>query len=342
MALGPLMLDLTAQKLSSEEEDLLLNPLVGGVIYFSRNYESPQQIRELSDCIRQIRPELLIAVDQEGGRVQRFKEGFTRIPAMQTFLPLYRKNPEAALALVKNSAWLMASELLAVGIDFSFAPVLDLDDCQCEVIANRSFSPHAQEAIALAGAWIEGMHEAGMATTGKHFPGHGSVTVDSHLGLPIDNREFASIAANDLIPFATLVKNLDAMMPAHILFPQVDPEHTVGFSSYWLQTILRQDLAFDGVIFSDDLTMEGAASGGSFVERAHLALAAGCDMILVCNQRAGVEAILKGLNIDYGEQSQLRLERMRSRQKYKQGVSLADLQQQSRWQLTQQLLSAIT
>lgn len=337
MAIGPLMLDLEGLELTLEEQGFLSHPFIGGVIYFTRNYESAEQIKRLTDSIRRIRPELLIAVDQEGGRVQRFRDGFTRLPAMQKFLPLYRKNAFTTLALVKDSAWLMASELLAVGIDFSFAPVLDLDDFKCDVIADRSFSSEAEETIALSRAWIAGMHEAGMAATGKHFPGHGSVTADSHLALPVDDREFSDIASKDLLPFIALSNSLDAIMPAHIVFSKVDPDHAVGFSPYWLQTILRKDLGFDGVIFSDDLTMEGAASGGTFVKRAQLALSAGCDMILVCNHRAGVLEILReSKSLDY-ESSAHRLDAMRSTKLF----DLTDIKKQPRWRLSQQLLSAI-
>ena len=293
MTIGPVMLDLEGLTLTSEEEALLLHPLVGGVIYFARNYESPEQIQALAQAIREIRPELLLAVDQEGGRVQRFKEGFTPLPAMQQFLPLYRKNAQAALSLVENTGWLMASELLSVGVDFSFAPVLDLDDHHCEVIANRSFSPKAEETLSLTGAFLAGMHAAGMATTGKHFPGHGSVAGDSHLLLPVDKRGFDEIASKDLLPFVGLQSHLDALMPAHILFPKVDDKQPVGFSSYWLQTVLRTDLGYKGVTFIDDLSMEGAVGAGTYTERAQLALDAGCDMVLVCNNRAGALEVLE-------------------------------------------------
>ena len=204
--------------LTPEEEELLQHPHVGGVIYFSRNYQSPEQIKALSENIRQLRPGLLLAVDQEGGRVQRFKEGFTTLPPMQQFLSLYRKNAQSTLAIVKDSAWLMASELLSVGIDISFAPVLDIDDFFSDVIADRSFSSVATEVVALANAWIMGMKEAGMAVTGKHFPGHGGVKGDSHHVLPVDKRSFEQIAKQDLIPFVELMPQLDALMPAHILF----------------------------------------------------------------------------------------------------------------------------
>lgn len=335
---APVMVDIQSTVLNDEERILLTHPQVGGLILFSRNYESPEQVRALCTSIRSVKPEILIAVDQEGGRVQRFQAGFTRLPAMQQFLPLYRKNSQAALKLVQDSAWLMASELLDVGIDFSFGPVLDIDDHKCSVIADRSFSPQASEVVALAGAWLKGMHEAGMATTGKHFPGHGGVSVDSHLQLPIDEREFTEIAERDLLPFAALLEQLDAIMPAHILFPKVDQHHSVGFSGYWLQTILREDMGFHGVIFSDDLSMEGAASVGSFTQRAELALKAGCDMVLVCNNQSAAREVLDSLNVQQLSPSNERLQAMRARK----SVDGKELNQSSRWRLTQQLLRNLT
>ncbi|MBX2808716.1 MAG: beta-N-acetylhexosaminidase [Cellvibrionaceae bacterium] len=307
------MLDLQGLSLAADERELLAHPAVGGVIFFARNYASSQQISQFCRSIRAIRPDILLAVDQEGGRVQRFTSGFTRLPAMQQFLPLYRKNPDAALGLLRNCAWLMAAELLAVGIDFSFAPVLDSDDKTCAVIADRAFSPKPEEVVALAGAWIAGMHEAGMAATGKHFPGHGGVTADSHLALPVDERELDVIAQADLIPFTALASELDGMMPAHIVFPQVDKQ-AVGFSTYWLQTLLRKQLGFQGVIFSDDLSMAGAASVGDYTARAQSALAAGCDMILVCNNRQAVVDILDYFSALPKIPSSSRLGAMRARQ----------------------------
>ena len=205
MAIGPLMIDIAGTSLTEEDKELIQHPLIGGIIYFSRNYESVEQISRLSRQIRQLNPEVLIAVDQEGGRVQRFKDGFTRLPAMQQFLPLYRKQPDAALRLVEDCGWLMAVELLTVGVDFSFAPVLDLDDRQSDVIADRSFSKDPDEASALAEAFMLGMRSAGMATTGKHFPGHGSVVADSHKELPCDLRGLNDIQSHDLIPFTRLL-----------------------------------------------------------------------------------------------------------------------------------------
>lgn len=288
------MLDLSGLELTADERTLLTEPLVGGVIFFARNYASPEQLSALVAEIRSIRPELLLAVDQEGGRVQRFKEGFTRLPAMQAFLPLYRQDAESTLKLVQDAGWLMAAEVLSLGVDFSFAPVLDVDDAHCSVIADRAFSADAAEVASLAGAFIDGMHEAGMASTGKHFPGHGAVTGDSHLVLPVDERSWDDIAQRDWVPFEKLAKRLDAVMPAHIVFSQIDTQ-PVGFSSLWLQEKLRGELNFDGVIFSDDLSMEGAAGAGGYGERAELALAAGCDMVLVCNNRDGAIEVIRRL-----------------------------------------------
>jgi len=341
MPLGPIMLDLDGTRLTAEEKTLLQHPLVGGVIYFSRNYESIEQIEQLSSTIREIRPEILIAVDQEGGRVQRFKEGFTRLPAMQRFLPLYRKNPASATTLIKDCGWLMASELLCVGIDFSFAPVLDVDDHHCSVIADRAFSNQPEQVIELASAFIDGMHEAGMAATGKHFPGHGNVNQDSHLTLPEDDRSMEDIASSDMLPFRQLASSLDAIMPAHIRFPQIDPEHPVGFSTYWLQDILRKQLQFSGVIFSDDLTMEGAAIAGSYSERAHLAIAAGCDMVLICNHRAGALEVIRTLEqqVSKGHRfSEKRLVSMQAKRK----PSLRQLKDEQRWQRANAIMGAMT
>lgn len=337
MAIGPLMLDLHTTELSSEEQLLLLNPLVGGVIYFSRNFESIDQIKQLTSEVRAVRPELLIAVDQEGGRVQRFREGFTPIPAMQSFLKAYRHDSDNTLKLVKNTGWLMAIEILSLGIDFSFAPVLDTDDCFCSVIADRAFSPIPSEVTALAGAWIDGMKEAGMAVTGKHFPGHGKVALDSHLDMPIDERPLSEIETSDMIPFVDLAHKLDAIMPAHILFPQIDKHFTVGFSHQWLQIMLREKLQFDGVIFSDDLSMEGAAAVGGYVSRAKQALSAGCDMILLCNHREGVLEVIDELSYQNSSESLNRLNKMRY-----SGTTWNDsLKHQPRWQQTKKSLESL-
>jgi len=298
MTAGPLMLDLEGAQLTVEEEDLLRHPMVGGVIFFARNCVSRAQVCELTEAVKAIRPELLLAVDQEGGRVQRLREGYTRFPPMAKLGALLTQGDAKAAELLKDVGWLLAAEVLASGLDFSFAPVLDVDDQHCEVIADRAFSADPSWVTQAAGHFIAGFHEAGMAATGKHFPGHGAVTADSHLETPRDERELAAIRSRDLIPFAELASVLDGIMPAHIIFPAVD-DTCVGFSRRWLARILREELAFNGVIFSDDLSMKGADMAGSYTRKAALALDAGCDMILVCNNRAGALEVLDYLDRRY-------------------------------------------
>lgn len=297
--LGPVILDLKDKALSEEEIEILAHPKVAGVILFSRNYDSPSQLIDLCYHIRKSRSlPLLITVDQEGGRVQRFREGFSALPALAKIGQLHQNKPEEALKLAETCGWLIAAELLSVGVDLSFAPVLDLNTGS-PAIGDRAF--HSDPAIVtkLAQAIIKGMHEVGMASTGKHFPGHGSVTTDSHLTLPIDNREWKEVANQDLLPFKNLIQSgIRAMMPAHIVFSKMD-DKAVGFSPFWLQTILRKQLEFNGVIFSDDLNMEGASFAGNYTERAQAALEAGCDMVLICNNRQGAIEILDHLPNDY-------------------------------------------
>jgi beta-N-acetylhexosaminidase len=294
--IGPIMLDLAGTELSSEERNMLQHPLVGGVILFTRNYVSPEQITVLCQTIRQAREwPLLIAVDHEGGRVQRFREGFTILPSMGSLGQLYEKSPQEALKLAESYGKTIATELMAVGIDLSFTPVLDLNKGICPAIGDRAFSKQSAVVVKLAKALMHGMHGVGMAATGKHFPGHGAVNVDSHLGLPIDTRSFAEIEQEDLIPFVELIRGgIDALMPAHILFPAID-DKPVGFSRHWLHDILRKQLQFTGVIFSDDLNMAGADIAGDYADRAKAALEAGCDMALICNNRSGAIQILDGL-----------------------------------------------
>ncbi|MYM62129.1 beta-N-acetylhexosaminidase [Pseudomaricurvus sp. HS19] len=336
MTLGPVILDLESTSLSAEERQLLLHPAVGGVILFSRNITDYQQLQVLVADIRSVRGELLVCVDQEGGRVQRCKEGFTRLPPMQVFHGLWEEDPTAALQLARDCGWLLASEILAVGIDFSFAPVLDVDDSFCSVIGDRAFSSDPQRVSELAGAFIDGAHEAGMAVTGKHFPGHGSVRGDSHLELPTDSRRFDEVEARDLIPFVQLQPRLDAVMPAHIVFSAVDTE-PVGFSARWLREILRQQLGFTGVVFSDDLNMEGASVAGSYVNRARQALQAGCDLVLVCNNRPGAEDVLQNLEPDLYQCQTGDRDSMRARQR----PQADELRCSERWQNTSSRLQQL-
>ena len=283
------MLDIAGTWLTAEDRQLLRQPEVGGLILFARNIESPRQVRELCQSIRALRPDLLLAVDQEGGRVQRLRQGFLRLPAMRAIA-----DNDNAEELAGHCGWLMATEVLAVGLDLSFAPVLDLDHQRSAVVGSRAFEGDPQRATRLAGAFIRGMREAGMAATGKHFPGHGWAEADSHVAIPLDERSLDEIRACDLQPFRLLAGELDAVMPAHVIYPQVDAQ-PAGFSRRWLQGILRGELGFDGVIFSDDLSMAGAHVVGDAGQRIVAALSAGCDMGLVCNDRAAAELALAAL-----------------------------------------------
>lgn len=308
--IGALMLDIEGTELNQEDIQLLQTPQVGGVILFSRNISSPAQVRALTDHMRQVRPDILIAVDQEGGRVQRLKAGFTLLPAMGRFGELYLTKPERALTLAEHCGWLMATEVLAVGIDFSFAPVLDINAVS-DVIGDRGFAKNVQDIVPLAGAFMHGMKRAGMANTGKHFPGHGSVKADSHVAAAIDSRSYDEIYQNDMQSFIQLQPKLDALMPAHVIYENIDP-NPAGFSKYWIQNVLRQQLNYDGVLFSDDLTMQAACVAGGADARIRAALDAGCDMGLVCNQREAACLALEAIT-DLPMPNQQRLERMRGK-----------------------------
>ncbi|WP_180128428.1 MULTISPECIES: beta-N-acetylhexosaminidase [unclassified Acinetobacter] len=308
--IGALMLDIAGTELTQEDIELLQAPQVGGMILFGRNIESPEQVRALTDHMRQIRPDILIAVDQEGGRVQRLKQGFTLLPAMGKFGELYLTEPEKAVELAEQCGWLMAAEVLAVGIDFSFAPVLDLNDVS-DVIGDRGFAKNMQDIIPLASAFLKGMKRAGMASTGKHFPGHGSVKADSHVAAAIDHRSYEEIYQKDMQSFIQLQPQLDALMPAHVIYENIDP-NPAGFSPYWIQKVLRQELQFDGVLFSDDLSMQAACVAGGADARIQAALNAGCDMGLVCNNRESACIALDGIQ-NLALPNQERLERMRGK-----------------------------
>ena len=335
---GPVIIDLEGLSVLDAERPRLLNPYVGGIILFARNVQDCAQLERLLAEIRGIRPELLVCVDQEGGRVQRCRDGFTRLPPMQVFNQLFTEDEPQALALAADCGWLLAAEVRAVGIDFSFAPVLDVDDDFSSVIGDRSFSHQPERVTALSQAFIHGMHQAGMAVTGKHFPGHGGVGGDSHLELPVDSRSLAELEAKDLQPFRKLMPQLDALMPAHIVFPAMDATHSVGFSKIWLQGYLRETCGYDGVLFSDCLTMEGAAAVGGYPERAQAALSAGCDVILVCNNPVGAGEVLNYLQEQGGEPHSERFPSMRPQGR---ALSMAELKQLPRWQLTVAALAAL-
>ncbi len=312
MTLGPVILDVVGQRVTSEEREILRHPSAGGVILFARNFESPRQLRALTTEIRALRrPELLISVDHEGGRVQRFHEGFTRIPPMRLLGERWDAGAAQARILAESTGYVVAVELRTHGIDFSFAPVLDVDFGSSSIIGDRAFSDEPAVIAALAGAFVAGLTGGGAASVGKHFPGHGYVKADSHVDVPVDERELGEIEVADLLPYRELIKGgLDGIMPAHVIYPKVD-RRPAGFSPVWLKEVLRGRLGFDGMIFSDDLSMEGASVAGGVVQRAEAALAAGCDMILVCNAPQAVSDVLDGLKL--GPLDRVRAERMRGR-----------------------------
>jgi len=314
MSLGPVMIDLEGFEISSVEQEMLLHPLVGGVILFTRNYESPEQITELVEAIHRIRtPHLLVAVDHEGGRVQRFRDGFTQLPPVGKLALRYQQDSKAARKLAETFGWLMAIELRSVGVDFSFAPVLDVDRGVSDIIGDRSFGKDPEMVSSLAAAYVRGMHKAGMVATGKHFPGHGAIKADSHIACPVDARSFEDIYAEDVVPFERLINNgLAGIMPAHVVYSAVD-SHPAGFSSFWLNQVLRNKLEFQGVIFSDDLSMEGASVAGDIVDRAKAALKAGCDMVLVCNDPGSASRVLDNLGEHNDPIAHVRFARMHGR-----------------------------
>ncbi len=292
-ALGPVVLGVEGTELTPADRARLAHPLVGGVILFARNYTGSAQLRALTAAIRAVRdPALLVCVDHEGGRVQRFRDGFTAIPPMRTLGELWDRDVAAAADEAERLGTIIARELVAHGVDFSFTPVLDLDFGASTVIGNRAFSDNPNAAAHLAACLRRGLEAGGCAAVGKHFPGHGFVAADSHLEVPVDERPLADLLAHDLVPFAVLAQQgLEAVMPAHVVYPAVD-SLPAGYSRIWLQDILRGRLAFDGVIFSDDLGMAGAHTAGDIVGRADAALAAGCDMVLACNEFDAIDDLL--------------------------------------------------
>lgn len=318
--MSTLLIDLEGYELTQEEVELLQHPLVAGLILFTRNFYDRAQLQALVKSVRNcVKKPLLITVDQEGGRVQRFREGFTLLPAMQAFAAL-SNDVRQQQAWAHEAGWQMAAEMIASDIDLSFAPVLDLGH-ECGAIGDRSFGKEVKTAIDLAGVFINGMHEAGMASTGKHFPGHGRVLADSHLETPYDERSQADIFSEDIQPFQQLIaqQKLDAIMPAHVIYTQCDSQPASG-SEYWLKRILREQFNFDGAIFSDDLGMKGAGFMGDFVARSEKALNAGCDLLLLCNEREGVIQVLDKLKFSenplHSHARQTRLNRLFKKRAY--------------------------
>jgi len=313
MSLGPFMIDIAGTELTPEDIRLLKDPRVGSVILFSRNYRDVAQVTALTAAIRAVRsPHLLIAVDHEGGRVQRFREGFTKLPAARLLGRRYGDHRQG-LALAQSVGWLMASELRAVGVDFSFAPCVDLDYGVSEIIGDRAFHSDPDAVAALAVAYMSGMREAGMAAVAKHFPGHGAVIADSHVALPVDRRKFVDLEG-DIRPYRLLIdNNLAGVMAAHVVYPAVDA-FPASLSKHWITGVLRRELGFHGCVFADDLTMAGAAAFGGPIERAELAFAAGCDVLPICNDRQAVQSVLDHFGPDVGSAaSQARVVRMRAR-----------------------------
>ncbi len=311
MTLGPVMLDIAGTALDESDRKRLSHPQVGGVILFSRNYHDPAQLARLCREIHALRdPRLVVAVDHEGGRVQRFREGFQAIPAMGHLGDLYNDEPQQALRCAENFAWVMAAELLHYGVDLSFAPVLDIGNPISSVIGDRAFHRDPESICHLANAWVRGMRRAGMEAVGKHFPGHGSVEGDSHHVMPFDRRSFAEIEALDLIPFRRVIAtHLAGIMMAHVIYDHVD-QQPAGYSGYWIETVLRGQLGFEGMVFSDDLSMSGAESVGGYPARARASLDAGCDILLVCNNPEGADEVLDSLAGYANPTTQLRMVRL--------------------------------
>jgi beta-N-acetylhexosaminidase len=338
LSLGPLMVDIDGTELTPEDVRVLSHPLVGSVILFSRNYRDVAQLRALTAAIRGVRsPHLLIAVDHEGGRVQRFREGFTRLPAARALGRRYDENRREGLALAQSVGWLMASELRAVGLDFSFAPCVDLDYGVSEIIGDRAFHGDPDTVAALAVAYMSGMREAGMAAVAKHFPGHGAVIADSHVALPVDRRNFVDLEG-DIRPYRLLIENnVAGVMGAHVVFPAIDAL-PASLSKSWINGVLRGDLKYHGCVFADDLTMAGAAAFGGVIERAELAFAAGCDVLPICNDRQAVKSVLEHFAPDLGSPaSQARVVRMRAR-----GEAPENLGADRQWQQTVTLIANLS
>ena len=337
---GPVMVDVAGYTLTKAEKKRLRHPLVGGVILFARNFENRAQLTALTRQIHKARKEpLLILVDHEGGRVQRFREdGFTPLPPMRALGQLWDQDPLQAMRLATEAGYVLAAELRACGVDMSFTPVLDLDYGVSKVIGNRAFHADPRVVTMLSRALVHGLALAGMSACGKHFPGHGYVEADSHHEIPVDPRTLDEIMKDDAAPYAWLGDAvLPSVMPAHVIYPKVD-KHPAGFSKRWVQDILRKRLGYDGVVFSDDLTMEGAAVAGDILDRANAALRAGCDMVLVCNRPDLADDLLARLEFEHPPESVARIRRLMPRF---DAPDWDTLQAESRYQNARRLQSQI-
>lgn len=339
MSLGPIMLDVPGVALTDEDRRRLMHPLVGGVILFARNYQSAAQLVTLTAEIHALRtPHLLIAVDHEGGRVQRFREGFTVLPPMRELGRIWDQHPAEARRLARECGFVLAAELRAHGVDMSFTPVLDLDYGASGVIGDRAFHSEVDAVADLAHQLMLGLRDAGMGSVGKHFPGHGFVRADSHLDIPIDERSYADIEQADLVPFRRMAGyGMTGVMPAHVIYPAVD-SLPAGFSSVWLKQILRDELGFDGAVFSDDLSMKGASVVGDMVARVAAALNAGCDMALVCNDCAAADEVLARLDYCMPAISITRIARMHGKQ---HPPGMTELREQTRYASAVHMLAGI-
>ncbi|WP_035884897.1 beta-N-acetylhexosaminidase [Cupriavidus metallidurans] len=312
---GPVVLDVVGKELTAEDARRIAHPLTGGVILFARNFESRAQLVALTRAIREVRDDALICIDHEGGRVQRAKtDGFTHLPAMSRLGALWDRDVLAATKVAMACGYVLAAELRACDIDLSFTPVLDLDYGRSGVIGDRAFHADPRAVTMLANHLTHGLLLAGMANCGKHFPGHGYVEADSHVAIPVDERGLDEILSQDARPYDWMGPALASVMPAHVIYPKVDP-NPAGFSRYWLQDILRTQLGFEGVIFSDDLSMEGASVAGTVTQAARAALEAGCDMVLICNHPDRADQLLNELDVSIGKASQRRIRKLFGRRK---------------------------
>jgi beta-N-acetylhexosaminidase len=332
---GPVMLDVVGKTLNADDERRLAHPMTGGVILFARHFESRTQLVALTDAIRNIRDDLLIAVDHEGGRVQRFRtDGFTVLPAMGKLGTLWDDDVLRATKVTTAVGYVLASELRACGIDMSFTPVLDLNYGHSQVIGDRAFHRDPRVVTMLAKSLNHGLALAGMANCGKHFPGHGFASADSHVAVPVDERTLDEILGEDVTPYDWLGLSLASVLPGHVIYPKVDSK-PAGFSRVWIQDILRTKLGFEGAIFSDDLSMEAARQGGTLTQAATAALEAGIDMVLICNQPDEAGKVLDALRFMPSEESRQRLERMRPRG---DALSWTQLMDEPQYQQAQALL----